>query len=245
MTINWWTLGLQAFNVLILVWLLSRVFWRPVAKAIATRQDTARMMLDDAKTSQAKADKALAEVITTREKMAEERETLLAEARESAATEAKAAMTEASAKAETVLKAAQTARDREAASARAKAEEEAALLAVDIAGKLLARFDPSTFQSAFLDFLVDAIGRMPSKDRSALGRMSDGIDIVSAIDLDDATKAKVVKAVRKALDCEPSFTFIVDPELVAGFEIRTPHFILRDSWRSDLTVILKNLRHAA
>ena len=41
MTIDFWGLGLQAVNVLILVWLLSRVFWRPVAAAIAKRQETA------------------------------------------------------------------------------------------------------------------------------------------------------------------------------------------------------------
>ena len=37
MTIDFWGLGLQAFNVVILVWLLSRVFWRPIADAIAKR----------------------------------------------------------------------------------------------------------------------------------------------------------------------------------------------------------------
>jgi F-type H+-transporting ATPase subunit b len=31
-TIDWWTLGLQAVNVLILIWLLGYFFWRPVAK---------------------------------------------------------------------------------------------------------------------------------------------------------------------------------------------------------------------
>ncbi|MDU1693666.1 MAG: ATPase, partial [Bradyrhizobium sp.] len=31
MTIDWWTVGLQAVNVTILVWLLARFFWRPVA----------------------------------------------------------------------------------------------------------------------------------------------------------------------------------------------------------------------
>ena len=35
MTIDWWTLGIQAVNVVILVWLLGRFFWRPVAAMIA------------------------------------------------------------------------------------------------------------------------------------------------------------------------------------------------------------------
>ncbi len=39
MTIDWWTLALQAANVLILVWLLARFFWKPVAGMIAERRD--------------------------------------------------------------------------------------------------------------------------------------------------------------------------------------------------------------
>jgi len=29
MTIDWWTLGIQTVNVVILIWLLERFFWRP------------------------------------------------------------------------------------------------------------------------------------------------------------------------------------------------------------------------
>ena len=81
MTIDWWGLGLQAVNVLILVWLLARVFWRPVAGAIAKRQEVAQGMMDEAKAAKAKADAALAEVTETRAGIAAERETLLAAAR--------------------------------------------------------------------------------------------------------------------------------------------------------------------
>ena len=41
MKIDWWTLGLQAVNVLILVWLLSRFLFKPVAAIIAERQQAA------------------------------------------------------------------------------------------------------------------------------------------------------------------------------------------------------------
>ena len=34
MTIDWWTLGLQTVNVIALVWLLGRFFWRPLAGMI-------------------------------------------------------------------------------------------------------------------------------------------------------------------------------------------------------------------
>lgn len=48
MDIDVWGLALQAVNVLILIWLLSRVFWRPVAAAIAKRQQAATAIIEDA-----------------------------------------------------------------------------------------------------------------------------------------------------------------------------------------------------
>lgn len=42
MTIDWWTLGLQTVNVLVLVWILARFLFRPVARIIADRQAAAR-----------------------------------------------------------------------------------------------------------------------------------------------------------------------------------------------------------
>ena len=45
MTIDWWTLGIQTVNVVILVWLLQRFFWRPVAAMIEQRRATAQTAL--------------------------------------------------------------------------------------------------------------------------------------------------------------------------------------------------------
>ena len=46
MTFDWWTLGLQTVNILILVWLLQRFFWTPIADidrtAARNRKEDAR-----------------------------------------------------------------------------------------------------------------------------------------------------------------------------------------------------------
>jgi F-type H+-transporting ATPase subunit b len=41
MKIDWWTLGLQTINILVLVWILSRFLFRPVSDMIAARQAAA------------------------------------------------------------------------------------------------------------------------------------------------------------------------------------------------------------
>jgi F0F1-type ATP synthase membrane subunit b/b' len=48
MTFDLWTLGFQAVNVLVLIWLLHRFFWKPVAAMIAARQAAAATLLEEA-----------------------------------------------------------------------------------------------------------------------------------------------------------------------------------------------------
>jgi F-type H+-transporting ATPase subunit b len=245
MTIDFWGLGLQAVNVLILVWLLSRVFWRPVAKAIETREAAAKTLIGDAETTKAKVDAALAEVAETRAGLEAERQTLLAEAAAKAETAAKATLAEALEKAEQITDAARLANAREIDAARAENAAKSAQLAVDIARKLLTRLDTASIQAAFLDLLVQAIEHLPANDRAALVGTAADIDLVSASDLADADKAKIATAIRDAIGGEPKLTFVTDPDLIAGFEIRTAHFVLHDSWRSDLSEILGGLKDAA
>ena len=42
MSIDWWTLGLQTVNIVILVWLLQRFFWAPIAGMLVERRAAAQ-----------------------------------------------------------------------------------------------------------------------------------------------------------------------------------------------------------
>src|ERR1700739_4973702 len=78
MTIDWWTLGIQAVNVLILIWLLGRFFWRPVAAMIEQRRLAAQKILAEAEAKRDEATAASAELERTRAGFAKEREAILA-----------------------------------------------------------------------------------------------------------------------------------------------------------------------
>lgn len=245
MTIDWWALALQAVNVLILIWLLSRVFWRPVAGAIATRREAAQTMLDTAKATQAQADAALAELTEARAGIAAEREAALAEAARSAEAASAAAAAQARAKADALLESARTETSRAAETARRTSAAQAASLAVDIAAKLLGRLDVAAAQAAFLKLLVDATADLPPQDRAALRAAPSGIDLVSAAEPDDTEQAHIREALGQALGGPVRLRFVTEPALIAGYELRTPHFALRNSWQSDLAEIRKELSDAA
>ncbi|WP_339774847.1 F0F1 ATP synthase subunit delta [uncultured Thalassospira sp.] len=244
MTIDWWTLGLQAANLLILMWLLSRVFWRPVAGAIAKRKETVQATLDAAKTAQAKADAALVEVTKTRKGIAAERNSILNAAKEEADAASKAMLAQAQEKIGKNTAAAQLALARDTEILRKKMATQAAELSIEIAEKLLKNLNASTVQTAFLDALVTGVKNMPPKDRTTLTDSTDGINLVSAADLEDADKETITKAITRALGTKQDIRFATDPDLIAGLEIHTPHFILHNSWQSDLARIQREMKDA-
>src|SRR5664279_5826326 len=84
MTIDWWTLGIQTVNVIILIWLLERFFWRPVAAIIEQRRASAQGILEEAEAKRSEEIAALAEIERTRAGFAREREAILAAAHETA-----------------------------------------------------------------------------------------------------------------------------------------------------------------
>lgn len=244
MTLDLWGLGLQAVNVLILVWLLSRVFWRPMALAIADRKKAAADMIEAASTTQAKADAALKEATQAREGIEAERSTMRDAARAEAETAAKAALEAAQAKAEDLLDAANATIRHDTETAKQGSDAQASDLSLKIAARLLARLTSPSVQSAFLTQLVDAIAKMPATERTALVADPSGIQIVSAVEM-GAGRAALKKTVQTALGGTPDIRIAIDPDLIGGLELRGAHFVLHNSWQADLMQVRKAVQDAA
>ena len=241
MSIDFWGLGLQAVNVLILVWVLSRVLWRPIAGAIAQRQQATQDTLDSAKAAQDKADAALAEVTQTRAGMAEERAALLADAAAQAEVAAKATLSAAREKAEALLSAAQATIAQDTDTARRNNAQQAVTLSVEMAGALLARLDGPAVEAAFLAQLAAALAGLPDAERETL-RTTSGIQIVTAHAPNDPEAIR--DALRTALGDAPALSFTTNPALLGGIELHSAHFVLRNSWQSDLAAIVGEVSHA-
>lgn len=139
MQIDWWTLGLQTVNALVLIWLLSRFLFRPIASILADRKAAAQRLLDEAAAAEASARTLEEKARVAVEDIASKR----AETIRAAVEEAKAASRE-------LLDAAQSDADRMRADMRLEIErlekserraeaERASLLSVDIARRLLDR----------------------------------------------------------------------------------------------------------
>lgn len=244
MTINWWTLGIQAVNVVILVWLLQRFFWRPVAAMIEQRRAAVQQAVADAEASGAKAAAALADVEKTRAGFDEERTKILADAHKAADAARAAILSDASKEAAALLASAKTEIEKERADAGKSWADRSSQLAVEIAGRLASRLDGTQVQTAFLEWLVTAIQAMPAQERQAVMANGASLEALSATALDPAQQERAGALIGKALGVQPHVTFKVDPTLIAGLELHGEHFKVGNSWRADLSTILTDLTHA-
>ena len=236
MSIDFWTLGFQTVNVAVLIWLLQRFFWRPVAAMIALRRTTAKAALAAAMGAQAKADAALKEIAATRTGFAAEREAILTEARAAAERDRAAILDEATKAAAALQIAAKAAIEQERAAAQTAWTAQAGHLAIQIATRLAARLEGPVVRSCFLDWLIQAIAALPKREQADL-------EVISAVKLDDAEQQVAADRIGEAFGCKPRLSFKTDPALIAGLELRGPHLQISNSWQADLATIEQALPH--
>ena len=245
MRIDWWTLALQTINVLVLVWILARFFFRPIANIVAKRQEEANKLLSDAAAAREKAADAQAEADKLRAGIAAERDRLIAEAQKAAQLEKRNLLAQTSKEIAKLRSEADAAivRDQEAAGQALMAR--ASELAVDIAQRLLGRLPSSALFAAFLDGLCQKLRALPPGERSsftsAAGRP---VEIVTATTLSKMEIVQIRSALREALSPELQFEVCSDPSIVAGIELRGPNMIVRNSWQADLEQIREELNRA-
>ncbi|NDW07119.1 F0F1 ATP synthase subunit B family protein [Jiella pacifica] len=243
MTIDWWTLAIQAINVLILIWLLARFLWRPLEASIEARRKAAEATLKEAEAMRAEAAAGLAEIDATRARFAEERAAGLAEAKMAAEALRTDILSKAAEEAEAQKALARTALAREAEETRAAWAKAAAQLAVDIARKLLAHLDERALREAFLGSLTRELAQLPEAARRSLGANGAALTAVSATPLDSTEKERCRALLGEAIGHPPHLAFATDPGLIAGLELKGPHVIVANSWRADLETIRAEIGH--
>jgi F-type H+-transporting ATPase subunit b len=241
MTIDWWTLGIQAVNVIILVWLLAWFFWRPVAAMIEQRRDRAQQILTEAEMKRGQAADALTEIERTRAGFEKERETIIAAAHKTAEQMRSALLASAASEVATLEASARATIEKEQDATKAAWAEQANLLAVEIAGRLVGRLGGAAVSAAFLDWLLQEIRMLPAPMRDAVAANGVILEAISATPIEPGDQERYRTLIGEAFEARPQINFKLDPALIAGLELNGPHLVISNSWRADLTKIRTDL----
>ena len=244
MRIDWWTLALQTVNVLVLIWLLTRFFFRPVVDMVAKRQGEADKLLADAAAARREATDARADADKARAEIDAERDRLIAEARKSASIEKANLLAQSSQEIAKLHGEAEAAIARDRTAAEQAVIARASELSVEIAQRLLGRFASKVALSAFLEELCRALWALSSDERKSFiseTAADRSIAIVTAAPLSEEEIGRVRNALKAVFGAELPFEFRTDPTLIAGIELHSRNAILCNSWRADLDRIRTEL----
>lgn len=241
MQIDWWTLGLQTINLLVLVWILARFLFRPIARIVEERQAAAARILDDAKQAREEAKAAEQQAQQAAAEAASARSGLLDDAARQAEQEKQRLLAEARQEADRLRAAATAEIEHMRQSAAAEYGRQAGRLAVDIADRLFARLPESARIKGFVEGLAAALADLPDNIRAEIGAAGAPVALKAARALTPEEAEACGKAIGEALGREVALEVTVEPGLIAGLEIAAPHAEVRNNFRADLDRIAEEL----
>lgn len=244
MSLDGWTLALQTINVLILLWLLSRFLFTPVARILAARRQTADDLLAAAREARAQAEQERRAAHEANAQLVERRDAALAEAEQAAQAARERLLKAAQAEAEATRQQAEQALARRQRESQARLEAQARTLAVDIARQLLERLPDEVRTAGFIDGLADGVRTLDPERRRRLAEAADRLRLTAPREPAEADLERCRTALGEALGRPVALSVAVDPALLAGLELEGAGLLVRNSLRADLSRLTDALNHA-
>jgi len=246
MRIDGWTFALQAINFLVLVVLLRRFLYRPVARAIARRKEQTEKVMAEAEAAVARADDERKQLTIERAAWPAEHERLLAAARVELEDLRLRAVAASRAEAEAIGAAARDALTSERAAATAELRHHAVELAIELAATILRGSASAVVTEALVGGLADQLGALSAPELGRLRvQVADGhtLEIATAPTLGADAEARLRARMAERLGVDAHVAFVFDDQLIAGAELRFPSTVITLSWRDALDRARKELDH--
>jgi len=230
MTFDWWTLGLQAINFLVLVWLLHRVLYKPVLAVIEKRRELTDRTLEDARKAESAAEAERSEYEATKAGLEAERKAMLEQAHATVEADRERMLADARAEAKKLVDEGRATVAADRAAALAEMRGEVAGLGTDVARTLLKSVGNEIPPDPFLKRLEAEMAAMPEEDRQTLAGAGDTLVVATARALDKAQRAAWSGRLANLLAEGVRIDFTADLGLIAGAELRFPHAVINDSF---------------
>ncbi len=225
MLIDWFTVGAQALNFLVLVWLMKRFLYKPILHAIDEREKRIATELADADAKKTEAKKERAEFQRKNEEFEKQRAALLSKATDDANAERQRLLDEAR-KAADVLSTKRQEMLRSDAhhlnhSICRRAEQEVFAIARKVLTDLATTSLEERMAEVFNRRLRELDAESKQRLAEALKSASDPALLRSAFELPTEQQAAIRKALNETFSADISIRFETAPKMVSGIELTT------------------------
>ncbi len=223
MLIDWFTVGAQALNFIILVWLLKRFLYKPILNAVDAREKRIAAELADADAKEAEAQKERDEFQHKNEEFDQQRAALLSKATDEAKAERQRLLDDARKAADALsAKRQETLRsdaDNLNQAIRRRTQQEV----FAIARKALTDLATTSLEERMGEVFTRRLRSMDDKAKKvlaeALKTAAEPALVRSAFDLPAAQRATIQKALNETFSAEVRVRFETAPDLVSGIEL--------------------------
>ncbi len=225
MLIDWFTVGAQAVNFIILVWLLKRFLYKPILNAVDAREKRIAAELADADEKKTEAQRERDEFQRKSKEFDQQRAALLTKATDEAKVERQRLLDDArkaadalSAKRQEVLRSDAHNLNRDI---RRRTQQEVFAIARKALTDLAATSLEERTCEVFTRRLRTIDGKAKERLREALKTASEPALLRSAFDLPAVQRAAIQKALNETFSADVHVRFETAPDLVSGVELST------------------------
>jgi len=223
MLIDWFTVGAQALNFIILVWLLKRFLYKPILNAVAAREQRIAAELADADAKRADAKHERDEFENKIAQFDQQRSALLSKATEEARTERQRLLDEAREAADSFTVKRQQALRREAEELHQALRVRTQAEVFAIARKALRDLSTSTLEERICEVFIQRLRTLDGTSKAALGEAlgsaSEPAIVRSAFDLPASLRAEIQKSLNETFSADVHLRFEITPDLIGGIEL--------------------------
>jgi F-type H+-transporting ATPase subunit b len=225
MLIDWFTVGAQALNFLILVWLMKRYLYQPIRNAIDAREKLIAAELADAGSKKADAQKEHDEFQKKNLEFDQQRAALLTKATDEAQVERQRLLDEARKAAEALSAKRQAAMITEEQNLHQAIRVRTQQEVFAITRKALADLATTSLEERLGEVFTRRLREMDTKAKEGLGAAlktaTDPAVVRSVFDLPAAQRAAIQNAVNETFSADVRLRFETAPDLISGIELTT------------------------
>lgn len=223
MFIDWFTVGAQALNFIILVWLLKRFLYKPILDAVDAREKRIVDERADADAKKAEAHKERDEFLHKNEAFDQQRAALLSKATDEANTERQRLLEDARKAADALSIKRREAMQNDAQNLNQAIARRAQQEVFGIARKALMDLSGTSLEERMGMLFVNRLRAMNDKAKVSFGEAlktaSESALVRSAFDLPVEQRTAIQKALTEIFSAKVRIQFQTAPDLVGGIEL--------------------------
>jgi F-type H+-transporting ATPase subunit b len=225
MLIDWFTVGAQALNFIILVWLLKRFLYKPILNAVDAREKRIAAELADADEKKTEAQRERDEFQRKSKEFDQQRAALLTKATDEAKVERQRLLDDARKAADALRAKRQEVLRSDAHNLNREIRRRTQQEVFAIARKALTDLAATSLEERMCEVFTRRLRTIDGKAKESLGEAlktaSEPALLRSAFDLPAAQRAAIQKALNETFSADVHVRFETAPDLVSGVELST------------------------